>query len=95
MATVAEFEARYPAFRGSRTDTAAVLAEVERMVPSHWGGRRDDVIYLTMADAMATGVDGRRARKVDDGDGETIYAQRLQQMQREFSFGRRVSGLTN
>lgn len=91
--TVASFKAAFPEFKGTSADDdrlATHLAQVELRVRSDWDTWRDEVVMLELAKALTGSVAGRRGRKVDTGNGRSVYDDRLTELKRTFALSRRL-----
>lgn len=87
--TVAGFLERFPEFSSRKEpQLAATLAAVELRVAPTFGDERDEVVYLTLADTLSTGNQGRGTRK---GPGEpTSYRKQLDEFRATLALSYRV-----
>lgn len=78
--TNADFLVRHPEFVTAATASiTSALADAERNVSDSWDTRRDEVVALTAAHALAVSPAGRHARLSTDKGG-SIYWTRLAQL---------------
>src|SRR5688572_19568087 len=82
MATsTAGFLAAYPEFSNAGTTLlTAQLAFAEAVVSDSFGDQRDFVVYLTLADRLATSPSGRDARMTTDEQPRSTYSVELERL---------------
>lgn len=82
------FKANRPEFANAGDALiTATLAQVELRVSDSWGDRRDEVVELEAAHALASSPFGRNAR-LTAKDGTTTYGETLRRMKYGHAWGR-------
>lgn len=84
-ATVAGFLLCHPEFANAGTALlTAQLAQIELVVSDSFGAQRDQVVYLSLADRLATSPSGRDARMLagPEGSATSVYATELERLKR-------------
>ena len=84
--TPAEFKDQYPEFRTASDDVVAgAISDHELFVSDQWGDRREYVLGLRVADALAKSPSGRNGRlniTSDQAPIENPYAKKLMDLRR-------------
>lgn len=84
--TAAEFKAKFPEFRTASDEVVdAAIAEQELNVSDTWEDRRDQVLGLRVADALAKSPSGRNGRlniTSDQAPLENPYSKKLEELKR-------------
>jgi hypothetical protein len=80
-ASVEGFLVAYPEFRNAGTALlTSQLAQVEIIVSDSFGTQRDQVVYLTLADRLATSPAGRDARLTTEKAPTSTYSVELERL---------------
>jgi hypothetical protein len=90
MANISEFVDLYPEFTAIQEARLITLLDaVDGRVDPEFGVRRDEVIYLELADTLSVSAAGRSVRKPREGNKQSNYSAKLQELREIHALGRR------